>query len=49
MLNLLSKFFDSNNREITKLQPIIDEINAREEKLKKKKNLKNLKKKIFPN
>lgn len=42
MLNLLSKFLDSNKREINKLQPIIDDINSREEKLKK------LKDKDFP-
>lgn len=33
MLNLISKLFDSNNREISKLNPILSEINAREEKL----------------
>jgi preprotein translocase subunit SecA len=38
MLNLLSKLFDSNNREIKNISPIISEINAREEKLKKLKD-----------
>ena len=38
MLGLLNKFFDSNNREIKRLDPIIGEINAREEKLKKLKD-----------
>src|SRR5947207_2609839 len=35
MLGILNKFLDSNKREISKLQPIIDDINSREEKLKK--------------
>lgn len=38
MLNILSKFFDSNNREINKLAPIVDEINALESKIKKLKD-----------
>jgi len=38
MLNLLSKFFDSNNRELKTLAPIIDEINSFEEKFKKLKD-----------
>ncbi len=33
MLNFLSKFFDSNEKEINKLQPIIVEINKLEEKI----------------
>ncbi|MCL5746922.1 MAG: preprotein translocase subunit SecA [Patescibacteria group bacterium] len=35
MLNVLSKFFDSNEKEINKLKPIIAEINSLEEKEKK--------------
>ncbi len=35
MLNVLSKFFDSNEKEINKLKPIIAEINLLEEKAKK--------------
>jgi preprotein translocase subunit SecA len=35
MLNLLSKIFDSNSREVKRLEPIISEINARESKVKK--------------
>ena len=35
MLPFISKLFDTNNREISRLSPIIGEINAREEKLKK--------------
>jgi len=42
MLKLFNKFFDSNNREIKKLQPIIDEINGLEDKIQK------LKDKDFP-
>lgn len=42
MLKLFNKFFDTNKREINKLQPIVDEINALEEKVKK------LKDKDFP-
>src|SRR5947207_250293 len=38
MLQLLSKLFDSNTREIKRLDPIISEINAREAKLKKLKD-----------
>lgn len=35
MLSLINKFFDPNKREINSLQPIIDKINAEEEKAKK--------------
>ena len=35
MLGVLSKFFDSNEREIKKFLPIVDEINALSEKTKK--------------
>lgn len=38
MLGLLNKFFDSNDREVKKLAPIITEINALEEKIKKLKD-----------
>src|SRR3972149_11865439 len=38
MLNLLSKFFDTNEREIKKLLPIVDEINALESRVKKLKD-----------
>ncbi|HEX8932116.1 MAG TPA: preprotein translocase subunit SecA [Patescibacteria group bacterium] len=38
MLSFLNKFFDSNSREIKLLEPIISEINAREEKVKKLKD-----------
>lgn len=38
MLGIFNNLFDSNNREITKLRPYIQEINAREEKLKKLKD-----------
>jgi preprotein translocase subunit SecA len=38
MLNILSKFFDSNDREVKKLIPIVDEINALEPKVKKLKD-----------
>lgn len=38
MLNILNKLFDSNNREVTRLQPIVDEINSLEEKTKKLKD-----------
>src|SRR3972149_965598 len=38
MLNLLSKFFDTNEREIKKLLPIVDEINALDSKVKKLKD-----------
>ena len=39
MLNFFTKFLDSNNREIAKLQPIVAEINALEEKVKKLKDI----------
>lgn len=42
MLGIINKFFDSNKKEIKNLQPIVDKINAEEEKLKK------LKDKDFP-
>ena len=42
MLNILTKFFDSNEKEINKLTPIVEEINSLEEKTKK------LKDKDFP-
>ncbi len=35
MLNLLSRFFDTNDREVKKLAPIVDEINSFEEKIKR--------------
>ena len=35
MLNLFNKFFDSNEKEINKLKPIVTEINSFEEKFKK--------------
>jgi preprotein translocase subunit SecA len=38
MLNILSKFFDTNDREIKKLLPVIDEINSLEDKIKKLKD-----------
>src|SRR3989344_9456497 len=38
MLNILSKFFDSNDREVKKLLPIVDEINALESRVKKLKD-----------
>ncbi len=38
MLNIISKFFDSNDREIKSLQPIVDEINAFDDKFKKLKD-----------
>lgn len=38
MLGLLNKFFDPNKSEISKLQPIVDQINAEEEKVKKLKD-----------
>lgn len=38
MLKLFSKLFDSNAKEITKFRPILSEINAREEELKKLKD-----------
>lgn len=42
MFNFISKFFDSNEKEINKLEPIVSEINSFEEKFKK------LKDKEFP-
>src|SRR3989344_8319742 len=42
MLNIFNKFFDSNEKEINKLKPIVSEINSFEEKFKK------LKDKNFP-
>lgn len=38
MFGAISKLFDSNDREIKKLLPIVDEINAHAEKFKKLKN-----------
>jgi len=38
MLGLINKFFDSNKNEINKIQPIVDKINAEEEKVKKLKD-----------
>jgi preprotein translocase subunit SecA len=38
MLGLLNKFFDSNNREIKKLDPIVGEINSFEKKFSKLKD-----------
>ena len=35
MFNILNKFFDSNEKEINKLRPIVTEINSFEEKFKK--------------
>ena len=35
MFNILSKFFDSNEKEIKKLKPLVSEINSFEEKIKK--------------
>jgi len=35
MLNIFGKLFDSNEKEINKLKPIIEKINALEEKNKK--------------
>ena len=43
MFNLFNKFFDSNEKEINKLKPVVSEINSFEEKFKK------LKDKDFPN
>src|SRR3989344_7744650 len=42
MFNLLNKFFDSNEKEINKLKPIVFEINSYDAKFKK------LKDKDFP-
>ncbi|MDO8657492.1 MAG: preprotein translocase subunit SecA [Candidatus Levybacteria bacterium] len=39
MFSLISKFFDSNEKEINKIRPVILEINALEEKTKKLKDL----------
>ncbi|MBI2195851.1 MAG: preprotein translocase subunit SecA [Candidatus Levybacteria bacterium] len=38
MLNIFSKIFDSNDKEIQKLAPVISEINSLEEKVKKLKD-----------
>lgn len=38
MLNPFSKFFDSNEKEIKKLKPIVDEINSLEDKVRKLKD-----------
>lgn len=38
MLGTLTKFFDSNEREVKKLLPIVDEVNSFEEKTKKLKD-----------
>jgi preprotein translocase subunit SecA len=38
MLGIINKFFDSNNREITKIQPLVDEINSLEKTVKKLKD-----------
>jgi len=38
MANIFSKLFDSNEREIQKLQPIVNEINGLEQKVKKLKD-----------
>ena len=38
MFSVLNRFFDSNNREINRLKPIVDEINGLEEKVKKLKD-----------
>src|SRR6185437_13416561 len=38
MLSLINKFFDPNKREITSLQPLIDQINAEEDNVKKLKD-----------
>lgn len=38
MLNFVSKYFDSNDRELKKLQPIVDEINSLEKGMKKLKD-----------
>lgn len=38
MLNILSKFFDSNEKELEKLRPIVSEINSFEEKIKQLKD-----------
>lgn len=38
MLGLLNKLFDSNNREVTKIQPLVDQINSLEPETKKLKD-----------
>ena len=38
MFNILNKFFDSNEKEINKLKPIVSQINSFEEKFKKLKD-----------
>ena len=38
MLNVLTKFFDSNEKEVNKLNPLVLEINSLEEKTKKLKD-----------
>ncbi len=38
MLNILSKFFDSNEKEIAKLEPIVEKINSLEGKVEKLKD-----------
>ncbi len=38
MLGILNKFFDSNNREVGKIQPIVDEINNLEKTVEKLKD-----------
>ncbi len=38
MLNFITKIFDSNEKEVNKILPIIDEINSLEEKVKKLKD-----------
>lgn len=38
MFSVLNRFFDSNNREINRLRPIVDEINGLEEKIRKLKD-----------
>ena len=38
MLNIFGKFFDSNEKEISKLSSLIEEINSLEQKIKKLKD-----------
>ncbi|HUQ85208.1 MAG TPA: preprotein translocase subunit SecA [Candidatus Limnocylindrales bacterium] len=38
MLSLFNRLFDSNNREVIKLQPLVDQINSLEAKIKKLKD-----------
>ncbi len=38
MLSVFNRFFDSNNREITRLQPAVDKVNAEGEQFKKLKD-----------